>query len=404
MRDTWRRARFREVLTPAGEKVNVSDIDYVPYAGVRLNAGGVYAREVVPAKEVKARTLTRITKGHIVYNRMWATKGSFGVVDEEADGCLVTNDFPVFEADISHLLPGYCRLIFATPWFQFEAAARATGTTERRRLKEDAFLDIEVLLPSVEEQRRIVDLVASIDDAIAISAAWVEAVQVALNALLRESFEPWPESSLKLGDLVDMSSGPSWKASQEARSQVEGSIPVLKIGNTPPSGQIDLSDVTFVSGLPESTKTLRENDLILIRTNGNRERIGNVYRAIPEVVGFGYSAFQIALRPRSGVNSAYLYWALRAPWVQEAISDAASGTTGLGNIAIRWLRELPIWMPDSKEAERLVAVFESIESAASKAQRRLTFLRVLRGKVLQELLSGKHEIPESYDHLLEDAS
>src|SRR5690606_41225352 len=70
-------------ISPAGEKVNVSDIDYVPYAGVRLNAGGVYAREVVPAKEVKARTLTRITKGHIVYNRMWATKGSFGVVDEE---------------------------------------------------------------------------------------------------------------------------------------------------------------------------------------------------------------------------------------------------------------------------------------------------------------------------------
>src|SRR5690606_19048831 len=108
----------------------------------------------------------KLRTGDVTYNRMWATKASFGLAHEDVDGCHVTNDFPIFEVDTAETSGEYIELVFQTSAFQNEAATRATGTTERRRLKQRDFLNIPVALPPLDEQRRIVDLIAAVDDAI----------------------------------------------------------------------------------------------------------------------------------------------------------------------------------------------------------------------------------------------
>jgi hypothetical protein len=55
---------------------------------------------------------------------------------------------------------------------------------------------------------------------------------------------------------------------------------------------INVSQSVSVVGLPESTPTLNAGSLIVIRTNGNRDRIGNVYRPMDEAFGCAVSAFQ----------------------------------------------------------------------------------------------------------------
>jgi len=127
------RKKLGEVLTQVSRPVAVADLDSVPYAGVRWYAGGVYERDVVDASSVKGKTLSRIHTGDIVYNRMWATKASFGVAGKDVDGCLVTNDFPSF-VTTGEALDRYVGLLFYDKAFQERASARATGTTERRRL------------------------------------------------------------------------------------------------------------------------------------------------------------------------------------------------------------------------------------------------------------------------------
>ena len=139
MRDGWREVRLGDVVEQVQRPVAVAELAEVPYAGVRWYAEGVYARPVEDAKDVKAKTLNVMKPGDITYNRMWATKAAFGVADESLNGCMVTNDFPLFVAG-DRLVPGYLSLVFTTPHFQALAAGLATGTTERRRLKEKDFL------------------------------------------------------------------------------------------------------------------------------------------------------------------------------------------------------------------------------------------------------------------------
>lgn len=153
MREGWTTRPLGDVLRQLWRPVSVADIEVVPFAGVRWYAEGVYHRDDQPAVAVKTKMLNRIEKGDVVYNRMWATKASFGVVGDDAHGCLVTNDFPIFEATEA-ILAGFVALLFQWKPFQAAAAGAATGTTERRRLNEKEFVRLRMPIPPIPEQRR----------------------------------------------------------------------------------------------------------------------------------------------------------------------------------------------------------------------------------------------------------
>jgi hypothetical protein len=124
-------------------------------------------------------------------------------------------------------------------------------------------------------------------------------------------------------------------------------------------------ETTYVSGLPASVPTLNESSLIVIRTNGNRNRIGNMYCATPEVFGHTVSAFQIAASADSPATAAYVFRFLQTPAVQRSITAAASGTTGLGNIAVSWLRKLEVPWPAENDRSVVVETADAIDDVES---------------------------------------
>jgi type I restriction enzyme, S subunit len=108
---------------------------------------------------------------------------------------------------------------------------------------------------------------------------------------------------------------------QESSIPSDDSMPVLKITNTRPDGTLDTTERAFVAGLPSSTMLLTESSLVMIRTNGNRDRIGNIYRANSVVVGCAVSAFQIVINPRDPADTEYIYYFLLGEPVQATISS-----------------------------------------------------------------------------------
>jgi hypothetical protein len=167
---------------------------------------------------------------------------------------------------------------------------------------------------------------------------------------------------------------------------------------------VDVSRRVFVRGLSPAVRTLTRDSLLLIRTNGNRSRIGNVYRVPESAVGHAFSAFQIGASVTDPANSGYLFWFLSAPNVQRRITDAASGTTGLGNVSIHWLSQLEVPWPDERRRRMLVSVADSLEAVSASSRAVLTRVGAARTAMLADLLSGEHEIPGSYDRFLDGAA
>lgn len=255
----------------------------------------------------------------------------------------------------------------------------------------------ELLLPPMHVQRRIVDLIGSLDGAVVAVERERSAALSLLSALLRRWHDEL-QPCRPLGSAFAPRSGPSWAAEDESETPRPGAVRVLKITNTRPDGRLDMSTQAYVDGLPSSTALLDDRSLILIRTNGNRARIGNVYRPSGEAMGCAVSAFQFSARCADVASRDFYYWWLRTPQEQAAMSEAASGTTGLGNLAAGWLKQREA--PDPEPS--MLPVFEEVAAVLDRLQGEVSESQSLRSILLTLLLSREIEIPDAYDVLLNE--
>ena len=73
----------------------------------RLWGKGLSLRTKVAGTSIAAHRQLRASAGQFLISRIDARHGAFGIVPEDLDGALVSNDFPCFDIDRSVILPRY---------------------------------------------------------------------------------------------------------------------------------------------------------------------------------------------------------------------------------------------------------------------------------------------------------
>ncbi|WP_260734931.1 restriction endonuclease subunit S [Tunturiibacter lichenicola] len=164
MSDRKTPVQLGEILTIISRPEAVNPTQTYDILGARWYAKGLYIKEQKKGSQIQANTLFRVEKGDLVYNRLFAWKGSFALADEAAHGCYVSNEFPCFSVNSSTVLPKYLFYYFSQESWWNQALGLSTGgtPTSRNRLKEKNFLALEVPLPSLKEQGRLVEGIESL--------------------------------------------------------------------------------------------------------------------------------------------------------------------------------------------------------------------------------------------------
>ena len=128
-----------------------------PLLGVSLEGRGPFIRETKVGSEISSKSHQRVEEGDFIYSRLFAWKGSFGVITQETDGCYCSNEFPIFRCDDT-VLEEFLLLYFLQPstWRIVESYCTGTTKASRNRFKEQYFLDMEVPIPSLEIQEKLV--------------------------------------------------------------------------------------------------------------------------------------------------------------------------------------------------------------------------------------------------------
>lgn len=158
MSNAWPKARLGDVLTPIRREETVDAAREYQLLGVRLDGHGPFLREKVLGTETSATKLYKVAVGDFIYSRLFAWRGAFGVIEPELDGCYVSGEFPTFLPK-----PDKLDFRFLRYWFRLfntlskvnEDCSSSTPLT-RNRFKEQFFLALEIPLPLLAEQRRIV--------------------------------------------------------------------------------------------------------------------------------------------------------------------------------------------------------------------------------------------------------
>ncbi len=165
----WPKVPLGDVVRKSTDWVPIDQAKAYREVTVRLWGKGVALRKFIAGVEIAAASRLQVHAGEFIISRIDARNGASGIITDELEGAVVSNDFPVFTTDATRLMPAFLGWYSKTTDFVDLCAAASEGTTNRVRLKEDRFLIQPIPLPPLPVQQRLVeyldDLSAKIDEA-----------------------------------------------------------------------------------------------------------------------------------------------------------------------------------------------------------------------------------------------
>lgn len=394
MRDEWREVALGEVVTRRKDFTPVIGEELYRVVGVQRSGWGLVHRDPIRGNSMKFDKLLRLRTADLVYRTITAFEAPIAVVTPDFDGAFVTpQTFPTYAFDHSQLIPGYMALLTTSPAFHEEMASRCVGSVLRRKtLSQGAFESITVALPPLDEQRRIVDLIAALDAAIKAAETEAEASFAALESARDLLIWHGVRERIDFGDVATIAGG-----LVDPKAAAHNSLP--HIGTERIEARTgDLAGVVSASedGVTSSKFLHEAGTIVYSKIRPNLRKV-----AIPSWRGL-CSADAYPILPRFEGDVSFLrHLLVSRPFTKEAV--ARSGRTKMPKINKTELMSIQVPVVRGEDQVKIASVLDSIDQARVSARTTVEALRSLRSNLLTVLLSGDHEMPTSYDELLEVA-
>ncbi|MCU7548141.1 restriction endonuclease subunit S [Chitinophagaceae bacterium LB-8] len=151
-----RKVRIGDFLKRVKEPVKIIAQDEYTLVTIRMYHKGVVKRATVKGSSIKSSTLYSIKTNQFILSGIDARNAAFGIVPNELNGAVVTNDFWSHDINTNIIDLHYFYWLTTTSHFNEACIKASEGTTNRQRLQADKFYEFEVYLPHIEEQKELV--------------------------------------------------------------------------------------------------------------------------------------------------------------------------------------------------------------------------------------------------------
>lgn len=396
----WVRVPLSDVVALDVETVPVTATASYDIVGVLNRGRGLLFREPIVGDETSYKTLNRIRANQIVYSRLKAFEGAITVAPNDLGEVYASQEFPTFTCR-EQMLPEYLRLLTTTRrlWEQLKALSTGMGG-RRERVKPTDFLTIEVGLPSLPVQRRIVDVMAMVDAQIDALRIELEGGRTAMGpivgGLLADIGDGW--TVLPLSAVGTFTRGRRFTKADYVASGF-GCIHYGQLHTD--FGLITSSALTY---LPETFRSrLRlasPGDVVLAGTSENTEDLGKA------TVWLGYDDVAVhddAYIFKHELDPVFASCLFVSPEFQAQKVRYAAGTK-VTRISGDSLGKIEVPIPPKGVQVRIGNAINAFDDQLRCLEYELGHLRTFRLALLTSLLTQEIEIPESYDRLLEDVS
>lgn len=395
MTSHWPKVRLAELLRPASRPERVDPAKEYALLGVRLDGRGPFHRETVLGSTTSATVLSRVQAGDFIYSRLFAWRGAFGVVGHELDGHYVSGEFPTFLPADDRLDLDFLRLWFRLPSVLAQVTARSSGSTPttRNRLREDQFLSLEILVPPLDEQRRIVTRLDSTEAHVGRAQGIAQGAERELQALQRSIATSLPRgsSNSRVGDYVSIQSGYAFERSTFSEEGIR-LVRNVNIGH----GGIDWRQT---ARLPEGRRAeferfeLADGDILVsldrpIISTGVKVaqvRTQDLPSLLVQRVG------RVRIRSTALDPDFFFAW-LQSPMFIDAIDPGRSN--GIPHISTKDVEGIPFSPPPITEQRRAFERMGVLRGQLSQARRLHAELLDELGAVLPALLSREFRGPD----------
>lgn len=156
--------KIGELLTRIKDVILVEDNIEYKRITIKSKNQGVYLRDIVKGSKIGTKRQFLARKGQFIMSRIDARNGAFGIIPPDLEGAIMTNDFLTFEVNHELVNIDYFNMLTESSQFMKYCIDGSKGTTNRKRLKEELFLNFEITIPSKKEQDIIMKQVKNIKE------------------------------------------------------------------------------------------------------------------------------------------------------------------------------------------------------------------------------------------------
>jgi type I restriction enzyme S subunit len=388
MRDGWVDYKFKDVATavkgklPKSKNEDGNGIPYLTASYLRSNQPDFWIENLEGAVTAEDGDCLILWDGAGAGDLFSARRG------------VVSSTMAVVTTQNSKILRDFLTLFISSKADHIKETCRGTTVPH---VSPDAIANMELKIPPLPEQKRIVDLISSVDSYIEALQQQLETAKRSRNAVLHDLLtargEDWVETTLgEISDVIDP------HPSHRAPAVDDNGIPFIGIGDLRKTGDIDFAKARRVSrDILEEHKARYNRSEFLIGL-GRVASIGMVVRLPDEKTEYVVSPTLAVIKPKDVIGQ-FLFYLLEGPHSQEQFQRFKKGSTR-ESVGMQILRKIKVYVPPRSEQQRIVEIIKSIDDVLSTTARAFSESKIFRSSLLSELLSGEHEIPASYDKVI----
>jgi len=156
---SWKIVKLKEILKQYRVQHIVQDeIDYKQVS--ILNNGSVILRGNKIGKEIGRKRQFKIDlityPDTLIFTRQLLLQGSIGIASDSVNGCIVTENMPMFSIQTSKIDKDFLMFFLKSEVFKSRIRLIELSGSAQKSIHEKTFLDLEFMIPSVELQKAIV--------------------------------------------------------------------------------------------------------------------------------------------------------------------------------------------------------------------------------------------------------
>ena len=370
-----------DICSYVNSKIQVEQVqltDYVSTENLLQNKGGLSVANKLPSGKVTVFQAGDVLVSNIrpYFKKIWLADRSGGA----------SNDVLVFRKLNDNVYEKYLYYILADDRFFAFSTASASGSKMPRGDKTQ-IMNYPVNLPPLDRQKKIADILSSLDEKIELNRRMNETLERLGQALFRHYFVDNPEAkdweSGRVSDVVRIYSGFAFKSKD---FDINGKYGLVTIKNVQDGSFI--KDCTDHLSEPPPDKTpeyvhLKSGDIILSLT-------GNVGR-VCIVVGRDYLLNQRVAKLVSDESQAYTYFLFRSKIMKGRMVGISKGTAQK-NLSPIETGKLKIKIPPTNIMGQFEENAMDLLNMIVSNNEQIQALTSLRDSLLPKLISGDIEL------------
>lgn len=397
----WQIRKLDDVLEKVIDPVQVNPESIYEEIGIRSHGRGIFHKAPIPGKALGDKRVFWVQPGCFVVNIVFAWEQAVARTTEKEIGKIASHRFPMYHpkngrADVDYLL-----YFFKTPRGKYLLELASPGGAGRNKtLGQKEFGNLEFLMPSAAEQKKIVRIFSTWDNAIEVVGKLIENSKAQKKSLMQQLLtgrlrfpgfaSPWKE--VKLSDIADV-----LVSNVDKKISTENEHPVKLCNYTDVYYNEYLSrsmDFMMGSATPQEIdkfKLLR-GDVLITKDSETPEDIAVPAYVTEDLTGVICGYHLAIIRPKKGLaDGLFLSKLFSISTVRHQFFTLANGVTryglGSGSIAKAKLR-----IPEIEEQKVIGKALQAINLEIINKTKQLSCLKEQKKALMQQLLTGKRRV------------